>query len=142
MGAVAHDGIRNMADIDLAPGRVALGVVRAIHEGRTEGKSRPIVLVSQREDRGGDPAWAVMGLTSKSTYGTGLPRIALHDWQVAGLYGPGFLWGGRLAILPSHDIHRAIGWISYADALEIRRFTGTDEGAAFLAAVAEREASQ
>lgn len=137
MGAIARAGARSLVsdDFDLAPGRVAIGTVRALREGKLGGKRRPVVLVSHRSTS----SWAVMGLTSKSTYGTGVPRIALRDWQAAGLLGPCFLWGGRLAILPLDDIHKPCGWISYADALEIRRFAGAAEGPKLLAAVAARD---
>lgn len=147
MGAIAREAAQREARVvrrerTLAPGRVVIAVVRAFNEDRYDGKNRPVVLVSEREDRDGGAAWAVMGLTSLSTYRDGGARASIADWRGAGLNGPGYFWGGRLAIIPLHDMIEPVGWITYPDALTIRGFiTDRREGAAFITAVAERKPS-
>jgi hypothetical protein len=146
MGAVARAGVirevraLRRRDRPLEPGRVVFAIVRAPHEGKPGGKARPAVVVNRREGRDGERAWALMGLTTNGTYADGLPRAAFQDWRQAELDGPGYIWGGRLVIVPDHDIVDVLGWISWRDALEVRRHLSSPrEGSAFLAAVAERE---
>jgi hypothetical protein len=53
-----------------------------------------------------------MGLTTRSHYVTGAPRVAIPDPEAAGLRGPGFLWGDRLTNVSALDIHRVIGRVT------------------------------
>lgn len=117
----------------LMPGTVALARVLAPHEGQMQGKQRPVILVSTRDAA---TKWAAMGLTTKATYADGQRRTPLEDWEAAGLNGPGFMWGGRLVILPLVDIGRVLGSVSWSDAAQMcRRFLSRREGDEFLTAV-------
>lgn len=141
-GAVAREAAQRESAVrqEHAPGLVAVATVRAFNEGHSDGKRRPVVLVNIREGHHGELAWAVMGLTTKATYGNGDPRIPLVDWQQAGLRRPGFIWGGRLVIVPEEDVGEVVGPLSWRDALEVRRSLSSHrEAQAFLAAVAQRE---
>lgn len=132
---------RATPDVTLTPGRVVIGNVIAPREGKTDGKPRPVVLVGPRLTPDQRPAWAVMGLTTKSTYEDGHPRFPIADWRRMGLRQPGYLWGGRLAVLPLEDIYDPIGWVGVEDARQIREFADGDEGIDFAVAVALRETS-
>lgn len=75
-----------------------------LEDAQAVGKLRPAVMISEEADR-----WRVMGLTTKSTYEDGLPRIRVPDHQAVGLNGPGFLWGHRVTRVNAEDIGIYIG---------------------------------
>lgn len=69
------------------------------------GKRRPVVLIEA------DGAhWWVMGLTTLKAYRNGEPRVPVPKPALAGLSGPGYLWGQltRISVL---DLDKHIGWV-------------------------------
>lgn len=88
-------------------GNVVLAQVSNTSENRkAKGKVRPVILIELRNGQ-----WRVMGLTSKSTYQSGAPRIALSCPAAIGLNGPGFLWGQRLVSISTLDVGRILGHV-------------------------------
>jgi hypothetical protein len=95
------DGIYRAGDVVLADVR------NPIENCNSKGKVRPFLLVGRT-----DGHWRGMGLTTRSHYVTGAPRVAIPDPEAAGLRGPGFLWGDRLTNVSALDIHRVIGRVT------------------------------
>lgn len=89
-----------------APGMTVIASVKnPLENPYSTGKLRPAVLV---EPVGSD--WLLMGLTRKSTYGSGLPRVAVPNPNRVGLRGPGHLWGQWLTRVSVLDVSHQIGW--------------------------------
>ena len=92
---------------DWVAGRVVLADVRnPIENHGSRGKTRPVVIV-RREGS----SVVVMGLTTNSTYQSGVPRVPVPNPTAAGLHGRGYLWGDRLTRVCVLDLVRPIGWV-------------------------------
>lgn len=90
-----------------APGMTVIASVgNPLENAYCTGKFRPAVLVERV-----DGHWLLMGLTSKSTYDNGLPRVAVPNPNRVGLRGPGYLWGDKLTRVNVLDVSHQIGWV-------------------------------
>lgn len=96
-----------------------------IENPRSRGKARPAVLV-----RASGSSWEVIGLTSKRTYATGSPRVAVPFPGRVGLYGPGYIWSPNLARISAIDVDHHVGWVDRDLAMAIIRLANLDEAAA------------
>lgn len=88
------------------PGELVwVSIFNSLENRSAKGKTRPAILV----DRDGGQ-WQTMGLTTNATYRDGSPRVAIPNFAVVGLQGPGYLWGDRLTLAAAIDIGDHIGW--------------------------------
>lgn len=94
---------------DFQPGDVVLASIKnPIEDSTSEGKPRPVVLIS----RDGTKHWLVAGLTSQSHYkSTGRARVRIFASHRNGLDGDGYLWSANLTRIPRHDINEFKGVI-------------------------------
>jgi hypothetical protein len=95
------------------PGEICWMAIRNLIENPDHavgpGKERPGILF----DRLNDGRWRVIGTTSKAFYATGTPRTRIRAdlWEASlPLYKPGYLWGGKIAVIPNSDIGDRIGF--------------------------------
>lgn len=95
------DGSYSAGDIVLAR------IWNPLENTKSRGKTRPFVLVRRLEG-----SWRGMGLTTRSRYKDGNPRVAIPEPAAAGLNGPGYLWGQGLTKVYALDIERAIGKVT------------------------------
>jgi hypothetical protein len=87
------------------PGDVVLvNLINGIENRRSLGKVRPAVLVEPSSGH-----WKVVGLTTRSTYIDGSPRVSIPNPVSIGLSGPGFLWSSKLDRISKIDVVDRIG---------------------------------
>lgn len=96
--------------LPLQAGMVALASVsNPLENPNSRGKVRPVVLVERISGH-----WRVMGLTTRTRYNNGQPRVPVPNPGGVGLRGAGQLWGPRLTSVYALDIDRPIGWCDIA----------------------------
>lgn len=83
------------------------------------GKTCPAILV---EARGAE--WSILGLTTRSHYRNGSPRVAVPDPGAVGSDGPSWLWSERLCRISAIDVGDHIAWIDDPLAREVISLTG------------------
>lgn len=99
---------RFYADGNLQTGDIVVADVRnPIENPGSRGKRRPFLLV-----RRVDGHWQGMGFTTRPSYASGAPRVAIPDPKTVGLTSSGFLWGDRLTSVSVLDIHQVIGQVN------------------------------
>lgn len=87
------------------PGTVVLArITNGREDPLTRGKWRPAVFADWASADGSCRLW---GLTTKSTFATGVPRDPATGLELVGL-DPGYLWGPRIAHVPEWDVEGVI----------------------------------
>lgn len=117
MGGLARDAARREARLighRWEPGRVAVGIVRSLHEDHPgHPKRRPLILIGPVDH---DPGvWRCAALTSQPATRGGIPRDPVDGWAAIPLAGPAFYWSPRFAYVPSEDLLKPVGWVTRAD---------------------------
>lgn len=97
-----------------APGMTVIASVgNPLENAYCTGKFRPAVLVERV-----DGHWLLMGLTSKSTYDNGLPRVAVPIPIASGSEGPGICGAtSSPGSTFSTSVTRSVGWIANSPSL-------------------------
>src|SRR5712691_3443981 len=109
MGSVRHcvTGSSSRHPPELAPGELAwANILNGLENPSATGKARPVILI---ESHGS--AWKTMGLTTRSHYRDGSPRVVIPDPWAVGLKAPGWLWSDKLCWTSGLDIGDHIGWL-------------------------------
>lgn len=104
---------------------VAVRLLNALENRKSEGKTRPAVLVKLEAGH-----WLAMGLTTRPIYADGSARTPIPNYAAVGLLGPGFLWGERLARISRIDVLDRFGTVDRDLAEAVIRLARLDDALA------------
>jgi hypothetical protein len=112
---------------------VLVNLVNGIENRRSLGKVRPAVLVQPSPGH-----WKIVGLTTRSTYMDGSPRVSIPNPLSIGLAGPRFLWSSKLNRISRIDVIDRIGRVDFEMvSVILRNVHLTDTRAALLSKTLE-----